>query len=906
MAINGTTGNDTLTGTKGADTIYSLAGNDVIYEDDGSNYLDGGTGNDSIYGGIGNDTYIGGDGNDYLFDSGGNNYFDSGLGNDTVYGDSGNDIVIAGDGNDSVIGLSGDDSINGLSGDDYLSGGDGNDTLDGGAGNDTIYGGAGEDTLIGGDGSNKLYGGNGNDVYYISNNSTYVYDSGGTDTAYVSASFVKVPSTIEKVIYTDSAQVLPYWIDALLPDDTAGLYFLTLLGSSKNIDYVFPTSLPTYDTNAEDAIGWTAFTAIQQSRAKDALTYISSVIGINFVQSSVSNALNTITFANNTQTGSSGYALYPYDSFTGNDLFLDNSSGSPSNLKLADGTFGALTLIHELGHTLGLEHPGNYNAGGGGTDAPYFTGVEDSTTWTVMSYTDYPAQYYLQYSPLDIAALQYLYGPSPTARVSDDTYQILSTTSNFVWDGAGKDTISLASVSQGATVYLTPGYWGYVGTKSSLISAAGQITVNFGTVIEQLVGSAQADALYGNEVNNTIDGGVGNDLIEGWGSDDSLIGGLGNDTLNGGLGNDSLDGGADNDVMYGGLGNDTFDWDSSKISGNDTFYGGMGDDVFVLDSTSESVIEFANEGNDSIWVDFSYSVNTIANVENLFGYGINSLSLIGNNTTNSFKGGKGNDSIDGGSGTDYVNYADNFADCSITYSGLNYTVKTKTEGADSLTNIEFLRFLDQTIDIIRLNSLPVNITGTALKDTFTSTYSNEYIDGGEGIDTVIYSGAKSAYSISNNTSSVTVSSGTDGTDSLTNIERIQFSDMTVALDISGIAGQAYRVYQAAFNRTPDNGGLKYWIGLMGSGYTLSGVASGFIASAEFKTLYGSNPTNELFVSKLYDNVLHRTPDAGGYNYWVGLLNSKKIDNISTLINFSESTENQAGVIGVIQNGIELI
>jgi hypothetical protein len=60
------------------------------------------------------------------------------------------------------------------------------------------------------------------------------------------------------------------------------------------------------------------------------------------------------------------------------------------------------------------------------------------------------------------------------------------------------------------------------------------------------------------------------------------------------------------------------------------------------------------------------------------------------------------------------------------------------------------------------------------------------------------------------------------------------------------------------------------------------------------------------VTKLYDNVLHRAPDTGGYNYWVGLLNSGAIDKTSTLVNFSESNENQAGVIGVIQNGIDLI
>ena len=185
------------------------------------------------------------------------------------------------------------------------------------------------------------------------------------------------------------------------------------------------------------------------------------------------------------------------------------------------------------------------------------------------------------------------------------------------------------------------------------------------------------------------------------------------------------------------------------------------------------------------------------------------------------------------------------------------------------------------------------------------------IKAGVGTDTVAFTGASTDYVITKSTTPSQLSvfdkrSDGNGPSVLQDIERLQFSDKTVALDISGTAGQAYRIYQAAFNRTPDNGGLKYWIGLMDGGVSLPTVSSAFIASAEFKTLYGSNPTNELFVSKLYDNVLHRTPDIGGYNYWVGLLNTKKIDNISTLINFSESTENQAGVIGVIQNGIELL
>ena len=684
QTLYGTNDNDTITGGTGKDVLYGGAGNDYLDGGDGNNSLDGGTGNDSIYGGIGNDTFIGGAGNDHLSDIGGNNYFDAGLGNDTVYGDSGNDTIIAGDGNDSVIGWSGDDSINGGNGDDYLSGGDGNDTL------------------VGGTGINDLRGGSGNDVYYISNDTTYIYDSAGIDTVYVSASFVKVPSSIENVTYLNGAQALPYWIDALLPDATAGLYYLTLLDSSKNINYVFPTSLPTYYTDAVDTNGWSAFTSVQQTRAKQALTYISSVIGINFVQSSVSNALNTIVFANNNQIldESSGYSYKPSNYFFGYDLFLDNSSESPSNANLKDGTYGALTLIHEIGHTIGLKHPGNYNAGGGGANPPYLSGVEDSTTWTVMSYTDYPAQYYLQFSALDIAALQYLYGPSPTARTGADTYQVSAATSNFIWDGAGKDTITLANVGQAATVYLTPGYWGYVGAKSSLITSAGQVTVNFGTVIEQLIGSNYSDSLYGNEVDNTIDGGTGNDHIEGWD------------------GNDYLSGGAGNDKIYGGDGDDIFDWDSANRGGNDIFYGGQGNDEFVLDSGNDTVVEYANEGNDLIWVSFSYSIAAQLNIEWLYGFGSSNLTLIGNINDNYLDGSAGNDSIDGGAGIDYVFVSnEKYSDCIITASGSTYTIQTKINGTDILKNIEYVMFSDRTYDLSLLGATPTYIL-TATKTSF--------------------------------------------------------------------------------------------------------------------------------------------------------------------------------------------
>jgi hypothetical protein len=112
------------------------------------------------------------------------------------------------------------------------------------------------------------------------------------------------------------------------------------------------------------------------------------------------------------------------------------------------------------------------------------------------------------------------------------------------------------------------------------------------------------------------------------------------------------------------------------------------------------------------------------------------------------------------------------------------------------------------------------------------------------------------------------------------------------------------VYQAAFNRKPDLGGLGYWINDLDHGATLTDVAAGFFGSAEFQALYGVNPSNTTLITNLYANVLHRAPDTDGFNYWIEQLNTGKISAASTLASFAESAENQAQVIGAIQNGID--
>ena len=207
-------------------------------------------------------------------------------------------------------------------------------------------------------------------------------------------------------------------------------------------------------------------------------------------------------------------------------------------------------------------------------------------------------------------------------------------------------------------------------------------------------------------------------------------------------------------------------------------------------------------------------------------------------------------------------------------------------------------------DIPSTNSNDI-LVGTVGNDTFNGGAGNDKIEGGPGLDTAIYAGSRASHTVTNASSNLIVSGGNDGTDTLTNVERIKFDDMVLAFDTNASAGQTYRLYQAAFNRTPDKIGLTDWVHGMDAGLSLQQVARGFIASNEFEGLYGATPTDSQFVDLLYANVLHRPADAEGGAYWVGQLNDGT-PREAVLIGFSESVENQAALIGVIQNGIELV
>ena len=235
---------------------------------------------------------------------------------------------------------------------------------------------------------------------------------------------------------------------------------------------------------------------------------------------------------------------------------------------LAQGGYGLITLIHEIGHGLGLAHP--HDGGGDGQTFPGVTSPGDTGKfhlnqgiWTVMSYVDgwktqFPDHADLTFGweatpmALDIAAIQAIYGANKGFRTGDDTYALptangAGTFWSCIWDAGGRDSLSAAGATGDAVLDLRAApltgknAGGYV---SSVKGVVGGVTIANGVVIENATG------------------GDGNDVITGNAAANMLRGGAGADTINGGRGNDTLDGDGGADVLTGGAGRDSFLFDS--------------------------------------------------------------------------------------------------------------------------------------------------------------------------------------------------------------------------------------------------------------------------------------------------------------------------------------------------------
>lgn len=176
------------------------------------------------------------------------------------------------------------------------------------------------------------------------------------------------------------------------------------------------------------------------------------------------------------------------------------------------------------------------------------------------------------------------------------------------------------------------------------------------------------------------------------------------------------------------------------------------------------------------------------------------------------------------------------------------------------------------------------------------------------VQPVVFSGVIANYTVTRTEAGYVVAdtTGAEAPRTVAATARLRFADMSLAFDAEGNPGQAYRLYRAAFAREPDAAGLGYWLGVLDQGTYLLGMAEGFTASSEFKTLYANAATNRDIIAQYYVNVLKRPGEPAGLDYWAGILDTKQDTLAGVLRNFSEGPENKSGTAAAIAAGIRYV
>lgn len=246
-------------------------------------------------------------------------------------------------------------------------------------------------------------------------------------------------------------------------------------------------------------------------------------------------------------------------------------------------------------------------------------------------------------------------------------------------------------------------------------------------------------------------------------------------------------------------------------------------------------------------------------------------------------------------------------------SFLSDALKTAVDGAYLQAKVAVAKFAAQEhvsgskspgVDLKNiLSTVKDETTAKAAISAIETTYG-KLSYGTNGIDHVTLNGSAATNNVKLDDNFISYTSG-GVKHVLIGVERIDFTDGShLAVDITGNAGQVYRLYNAAFDRTPDKGGLGFWLNAADKGMSLGDIAAAFTTSTEFKIMYGETHTHSDFLNKLYMNVLDRPADAGGFQFWQNQLDSGVKTEAQVLVGFSESSENKIAVIGQIQNGID--
>lgn len=413
-------------------------------------------------------------------------------------------------------------------------------------------------------------------------------------------------------------------------------------GTAQTLTYRFMTSVPD-DATADDANGFLPMTAVQQQATRVALDAWAAVARLTFVEAASGGNLR---FATNDQSAdsSSGYAYLPEAGTETVDLYLNNR-GSYNSI-FTPGSFGPGVLLHEIGHTLGLKHPGNYNSTGGEIDGPFLPEATDNTDYSVMSYNysdAFKGKYDITPMLYDIQAIQYLYGANLSYRTGDDVYAFNSNQAPLcVWDAGGANTFDFSACTDFTPVDLHAG--GFSGTGRTLRN----VSIAYNVTISAVVTGSGGSTVVLNDAGDTVRGGAGADVVH--------VGG-GNDTINTGEGEDTV-------VFLR-----QFSAYTVSRSGDALVVTGEGRDVL----SGVETIQFA---------DRSFKAGELAMP----------VAVGGSSGNDTLAAQTGNEAIDLGAGLDTVVYSGDRGSYAIVSSGKSYSVTDSGGSVDVLNNVERLAF----------------------------------------------------------------------------------------------------------------------------------------------------------------------------------------------------------------------